>query len=547
MVDNGFLERLAALDAVFEAQFPGESQRASETFDDYAFTFYTEDLAAYRTALAALQPYADLLSLSTTFELENATAGFELISTGGLRTLQAWEIDEDLTVAGLTAPAQQAVPRLAALFVSPGIDLPAHEFFAAMEILSTEHVGLAFFATVSIDKQKILAGRLSSPGLHVFWFFSSLKLADELHKKSLAELEALLLPPGQPAARLVILLGDAQGFQSGPLLSLLGRDHWQPAYLPAAPPPDLVEQIAAAVKFRDQECVLDLPLKSLFPEHLHLEPGSLSSDDVAAVILRRAVELMLTCLASRTRLVSGSLHYVFHGYKQVEVQIPPAYPAGAEAHLYRLYAWGYTNANNDKLNILRQIISLQLSADPGGNFLVLANNVPYLIRTANSNFEFFRKRSIALYFENRLKVSDYLRKFNQAIGTAIKELTNNLVGDLYKTVGVVIGALIAALVDPNRTLMIVRLSAGLYAMYILLVAVINLFSTFTRLQLTREEFNTSTRQLEDVLLPDEIEAITSPSYRHNLIYSQVTFWVVVVVYAALLLFALLIFLFTFLA
>ena len=109
------------------------------------------------------------------------------------------------------------------------------------------------------------------------------------------------------------------------------------------------------------------------------------------------------------------------------------------------------NSSSDKLGIVRQIISLQLGDNEEKNYSILAEKAGDILVTAKSNFQLFLRRNVELYFDKRLKISEFLQRFSEEVSTSVSNITSELISNLYKTVGVILGVVIAGLVKPEMT------------------------------------------------------------------------------------------------
>jgi uncharacterized protein YacL len=116
-----------------------------------------------------------------------------------------------------------------------------------------------------------------------------------------------------------------------------------------------------------------------------------------------------------------------------------------------------------------------------------------------------------LYFDKRLKVSEFLHKFSGDISDSISEMANELVSNIYKTVGIILGVVIAFLVDPKTTPTIIFLASLLYLGYIVFILIYLLPSSYLAFRRKYLEYGRNKEQLSDILLKEEIEKLQGNS------------------------------------
>jgi hypothetical protein len=215
----------------------------------------------------------------------------------------------------------------------------------------------------------------------------------------------------------------------------------------------------------------------------------------------------------------------FRGHKRVVVRIPGPGDPKASPPTFKLFDWAYENGSSDKLGIVRQVISLQLEEEApeeeaAKNYPALVERAGEILGIAKSNFQLFLRRSVELYFDKRLKVSEFLRQFSAEMSASVSDLTSELVGNVYRTIGVILGVVIAALVDPDQTPRIALLTSLLYLVYIGFILVYWLPSTFFRFRHRVKNYRHDVLELQDVLAPDEIERLEGKSFDR----ARRTFW-----------------------
>ena len=106
-----------------------------------------------------------------------------------------------------------------------------------------------------------------------------------------------------------------------------------------------------------------------------------------------------------------------------------------------------------------------------------------------------------------IRRATFLQQFSKAAGEELSGLTSELVSNLYRTVGVIIGVLIAALIDPDKTAEILVISSTLYLFYLLVILFYQLRSVHIRFENEVAEYEHGVDEMRDILDKDEIERL----------------------------------------
>ena len=224
--------------------------------------------------------------------------------------------------------------------------------------------------------------------------------------------------------------------------------------------------------------------------------------------------LSVAYLADQTQASNGSLKCQFRGHKPVWVTPARLSEPNADcASIYNLFQWSYENSSSDKLGIVRQIISLQLGdSDSSRNYGSLLHKANDILGASKSNFRLYLRRSVELYFSKRLEISRYIQKFSDAMGANVSGLTSDLIGNLYRTVGIIIGVIFTGILDPDYTPTVITLVSMLYVVYILFIMVYMLPATFFKYRNKSQDYHHAIAELHDVLSTEEISRLQGNSF-----------------------------------
>jgi hypothetical protein len=146
----------------------------------------------------------------------------------------------------------------------------------------------------------------------------------------------------------------------------------------------------------------------------------------------------------------------------------PGDDAGGSA-LARLAAWAYRDASSEKLLIVRECLARELPAGGTITLTALGDAAGPALEAAKANLVLYVRRNIERYFTARQAAQDAVAAYAETVRKAVGDLTGDVVDNLYRTVGVLAGVLVAGLLQPALSLGVMRAAALLYALYVAFV------------------------------------------------------------------------------
>ncbi|HLO14344.1 MAG TPA: hypothetical protein VK206_05920, partial [Anaerolineales bacterium] len=401
------LEKLAA----------GKNEEDVERFFAYLYPTYIASAARMITRLAA---YLDVFSIIVMCDTPNGNATIVLTEDQELPNSWSFKVQDQ---NGLNFP-------------EPGEKLCMENFKKVLLDEKKAKASIEIKIQITFEKANYLKNLGWAPDISVMLFITSNKLIERLRAEDCSKLHELLTPNSQKT--ITLLLADKAGYAKGPNLFILGLDAWSSIRVEEiAGNIARQENIENAIQFRENECQWEVGAGCLTPFHLHIETNQLNDPELTDIFAHQRDRLCVGYIANRLRIRDGILVCDFFGHKHVQVHLNPVDGKSPSTALYNLFQWAYDNASSDKIGVLRQIISLQLTEKPEKNYGLLLENANTILISAKSNFQFFLRRSVELYFDKRLKVSEFLHKFSNDIGKSISDMASELISNLYKTVGVV--------------------------------------------------------------------------------------------------------------
>ena len=226
------------------------------------------------------------------------------------------------------------------------------------------------------------------------------------------------------------------------------------------------------------------------------------------------VQMCLCFLANRAYAEDGQLVGEFAGQKRLKVFVPRQGCAdGDAAALFALFRWAYENSKSDKLNLTRQVISASLAGDPAHNLAHLLAISGDVQTAARNNYRYYLRQDVGEYFEKRQKVIQFLQDFAKETNEAIAAITSDLVGNLYKTIGIIVADMLAILVNPSYTPVVIYWTALLYLAYIGITLAYALSFVYLRFYHSNKSLSANLAEFPNLLTGDELKEIRKKQYR----------------------------------
>ena len=525
---NTFDKLSAGIDVILKIA-GNELKKVSETDSRFSVQLHPRG-AETALVLQQLAPYAELFDVSVALEIQQGN-GKAHLTTHGLQFVD-WNLDPDLSPPDIDAQTSELFGELTQQF-SQGGSVDASKLVDDLQQLVSGGALCSLTVLIFLDKRSLLANMKWPNETRGLLYVSADKLQQAIQGGDFATLNNLLTPQGETS--IVLMLGDTKGITLGPNIRICGRDQWTTENTSAfrASRTDS-KRIEDAIAFRGEECLWEIPIQGLTPYHLVTDEVASDHAGIVKSIHRLCQILSITYLADRVSPDEDGVICEFRGHKRVRVRIPSMDSKLASNNsICSLLEWGYDNSSSDKLNIIRQVISLQLGEDETANFSALVKSAHDILEIAKSNFRLFLRHSVELYFDKRLKVSEHVQRFSNEVGKGIADLTSELVSNVYKTVGIIIGVAVASLVKPEMAGPATYWSSFLYLIYIGFIVLYLLPSAYLRFRSGALDYHHQVLELRDVLSEGEISKLEGYSFQRASRIFLVYFGLTNVIYALL--------------
>ncbi|MGZ6285802.1 MAG: hypothetical protein ACXWQ5_21230 [Ktedonobacterales bacterium] len=450
---------------------------------------------------AALEISAAQLAAVEALERVETTVSLPIERVAGWngRRVAEWfgALDSDLQI-DLRLSGMDSQTTAASVILRAGRD-PAgklHDFIANAESAARSQGNeLAIEARVSVAKGRavgvattLVSGRAEYFGApemlersRVLVFYHSAAWQRLLSPRALFDWETLGLV--REDGRTIVVLCDGTGYLAGFALDVIGAGlHEEPRWMSVSRAAwrQFQERSQRELRLREEESQWADAPHVLTPAHLRVEerqPGLQPSVErlaelratLAALYLASAVhgeqgELTLRCAGPRRVVCHIAL-------SQDNTDISAAEATYGNGALARLCDWAYDNASPDKLAIARECLAQELGSRATLTLPGLEGAAVFALDAARANLVLYLRRNTELYFRMRQQALDTVSDYAAAVRKAVADLTSDVVDNVYRTVGLLVGVVIAALLQPSLSLDVQRLAAFLYTLYIAFVMV----------------------------------------------------------------------------
>lgn len=298
----------------------------------------------------------------------------------------------------------------------------------------------------------------------------------------------------RPEGRTGIVLCDATGYLAGVALEIIGAGMVdEPEWLPASPADvrRFAEHAAEVHCLWDDDRGWPTSPRVLTPETLRLRTVRVGLEATALRLARLRAELAACALATvvqgdfadgLTLRLAGTRPAICHLSTSDGAISEPDTATGA---LARLADWAYQHASPDTVIIARECLARELP--PGGEVTLaqLERAAGPALDAALANFALYVRGTTDRYFAARQSAQDAVAAYAETVRSAVADLTADVVDNVYRTVGLLVGVVVAWLLAPRASPVVVRLAAVLYTLYVAFVIIFVLRARSDRYALER--------------------------------------------------------------
>ena len=327
------------------------------------------------------------------------------------------------------------------------------------------------------------------------------KLAIWYHRsgfESLARLSALSewerMGLAREEGRAVVALCDARGYLAGPALEIIGaRNPTAPRWLllSRAAWRQFQEQTRRVRLLRDGESLWIGGPRAITPAHLRLTERESGLDSLAAALAKLRAGVAAAYLASSAHETQEEFLLRFAGARPSTCRLlAPEQSSASDSFtgaLAGFAAWAFEHGSVDKLLIARECLARELPSGAEVSLARLEATAGPAFEAARANLALYLRGRTLAYFQAREQAEEAVGAYTLGVRKGVSDLTADVVNNVYATVGLLVGVVIAGLIQPRVSIPVQRLGAGLYTAYVVFVLWFLLRARWQRYRLERAE------------------------------------------------------------
>ena len=304
------------------------------------------------------------------------------------------------------------------------------------------------------------------------------------------------------SGRTVVTLCDASGYLAGPALEIIGaRIPTTPRWLllSRAAWRQFTEHAEAVRRLRDEESMWIGGPRVITPEHLRLVERDAGLEPLAAALGRLRAGVAAAYLAASVHETEDDLLLRFSGERPATCRLFATNSTGASQPLSgalgRFAAWAFEHGSADKLLIARECLARELPAGAEAPLAQVDAAAGPALEAARANLALYLRGRSQEYFQAREQAAETVSAYTLGVRRSVSDLTSEVVNNVFATVGLLVGVVIAGLIQPRASLPVQRLGVGLYTIYVVFILWFLLRARWERYQLERAEVG---RRLDDM-------------------------------------------------
>lgn len=421
------------------------------------------------------------------------------------------------------------------------------QFMEAVEDLQTSQGNeLDMEARLSIAKTRALAsvrGLLSTrpdfPGsaelqsaTTLVFFYGARSLTKLLQFGALPEWERRGLV--ELGGRTVIVVGDTSGYLAGMALEIIGaQQEREPEWLTFSRPAwrQFLERAEDVRRLQAEESNWPSSPRVLTPAHLHLVELAASLEDLAAPIEKMCAALAACYLASTVSGDPGAtLTLRFAGTRPpfcrlAQEVVDPASSTTPRTNgaVWRLMAWAYHHASADKLAIARECLAHELPPGVEVSLINLDEVASGALEAAKANLILYLRGNSTQYFQLRQQALELVTRYAADVRKTVSDLTGDVVDNVYRTIGLLLGVVIAVLIQPRLALTVQQIAVSIYIAYLLFLVYFLLGSRRRRFELESSDLVTHLQAMPE-LSERERSLLQGEAHRANQYFEDYFRW-----------------------
>ena len=394
---------------------------------------------------------------------------------------------------------------------SGAVALPVAEVWDLLDRLAVGGASIRLILHLFLDKirvsKRLAASAKASERPKVVSFLFPEALAADLKQRSLDSLEKEY---GQHGRRTVITVFGFAGWLSSDVIAVCGRGHEDKLadLLTRTLAEETLTRISKTLELRQSQSSWTFPTTWLTPDMFALTVCLPGDDAVGAEISRqlRVFQTLLSTifLADSVEFRDGEHWVEYRGLGRTRFPLKRAElesraPECAKA-LYQLYAYAYDGFSADKLEIAQQFLSLT-----AGNLTALCDGAGEVKDATKKTYDRALVDKTKDYFDARHKIQERIKTAVAETSGNVIDLTREVSADLYKIAGILVGAVVGAILKPDLSSWAFLGASLVIAVYLGLVILYHLATLKRTYRLRIEQHTGYIESFRDVLRAADID------------------------------------------
>lgn len=330
---------------------------------------------------------------------------------------------------------------------------------------------------------------------------------------------------GGDERRALVALCEGTGYLAGVALEVIGAAGPAPSEWLTLTPQSwrrFAQRVTKARTLRDDESAwsgLDLPF---MPDHLRVAARMPGLEAVAERLatLRAAVAAcaLASDLAPDGRMVMLRFAGIRPATLRLDLATPPVAPVSGASQerdeepdaLIALVDWAYRDASPDRLAIARDALGRELPVAAETTLEGVRAAAAPALSAARANLTLYLRGATERYFQLRGVAQAAINSYADATRKAVTDLTSDVVDNLFKTVGLIAGVIIAGLIEPTASRPVAAFAAALYIAYVVFIMWYLLRARYARYALERRALSATLEAMSE-LTGDERRKLRAPA------------------------------------
>ncbi|GGG14458.1 hypothetical protein GCM10010912_68650 [Paenibacillus albidus] len=244
--------------------------------------------------------------------------------------------------------------------------------------------------------------------------------------------------------------------------------------------------------------------KYLTPNHFYF--STINDERPLEIFLTK--KLVQLCIAYMSNYINNQGIATLKGFRTVHINsFIATIKKEFVSSLYEIFRWAYDERVHDKIEIIRNLVSIQLGTNVNDNSRLLSANAADIFSAVKSNYSLLIKDNVGLYFQERGKAETYITDISNQVSKGITDLIDFSSKQLLAFFVAVAGSFAAY--ATNEKQIIVFIGIILFAFYLIVSSAYYMIYIVRIFKGWEFDYQHRKKNWQSIFTPDEIQNITS--------------------------------------